>query len=368
LLTTAGCLVLAMSFAVKADAQDENANHPTVWIDLGAQAERLDGGRQTYVPAFLEDFYHLPFDPVLPMQLPSRYAVGGEGSIRFAPQESDWVFSAGVRYGRSNGKKSSEQKLPTLQTFRVKTLFGRATNTNTQAVPYHLNASATNNESHLILDFRAGKDVGLGLFGKNLSVFSFGVRFAQFADKRSAGMNGMPRFFHSGTGIKYGFRQEHDRYLGEVNLKQSFHGLGPSASWDASAILVGVQESGISFDWGLNGAVLFGRQKVSGTIHATGLHYKSYYHVNPLQHANTIYTGLHSAYHHPANLARSHSVVVPNVGAFAGLSWRYSDAKISVGYRADFFFGAMDGGIDARKTYDRNFHGPFARISIGLGG
>jgi hypothetical protein len=33
-----------------------------------------------------------------------------------------------------------------------------------------------------------------------------------------------------------------------------------------------------------------------------------------------------------------------------------------------YFLGAMDGGIDARKTYDRNFHGPFATISIGLGG
>jgi hypothetical protein len=30
------------------------------------------------------------------------------------------------------------------------------------------------------------------------------------------------------------------------------------------------------------------------------------------------------------------------------------------------FFGAMDVGIDARRTADRDFHGPFARISIGF--
>ena len=34
---------------------------------------------------------------------------------------------------------------------------------------------------------------------------------------------------------------------------------------------------------------------------------------------------------------------------------------------ADFFFGAMDGGIDARKSKNRGFYGPYASISVGLG-
>lgn len=42
--------------------------------------------------------------------------------------------------------------------------------------------------------------------------------------------------------------------------------------------------------------------------------------------------------------------------------------KISAGYRADFFFGAMDGGLDSRRTEDEKFYGPFATVSIGLGG
>jgi hypothetical protein len=37
-------------------------------------------------------------------------------------------------------------------------------------------------------------------------------------------------------------------------------------------------------------------------------------------------------------------------------------------YRADFFFGAMDGGIDTAKKENVGFYGPFATISIGLGG
>ncbi len=51
-----------------------------------------------------------------------------------------------------------------------------------------------------------------------------------------------------------------------------------------------------------------------------------------------------------------------------GLSYRYKNAKISFGYRADFLFGAMDGGIDSYKSETRGFYGPFATVSIGLGG
>jgi hypothetical protein len=32
----------------------------------------------------------------------------------------------------------------------------------------------------------------------------------------------------------------------------------------------------------------------------------------------------------------------------------------------DEFFGAMDGGLDTRKSYNQEFYGPFATISIGL--
>ena len=52
---------------------------------------------------------------------------------------------------------------------------------------------------------------------------------------------------------------------------------------------------------------------------------------------------------------------------FCGLSFRYANAKM-MGYRADFFFGAMDGGIDTGKSGNIGFYGPFAAISVGLGG
>jgi hypothetical protein len=70
----------------------------------------------------------------------------------------------------------------------------------------------------------------------------------------------------------------------------------------------------------------------------------------------------------PVTRTRSRTVTIPNVGGFAGLSYRFSNARISAGYRADFFFGAKDGGIDAADRENLGFHGPFASISVGLGG
>jgi hypothetical protein len=55
------------------------------------------------------------------------------------------------------------------------------------------------------------------------------------------------------------------------------------------------------------------------------------------------------------------------VGAFAGMSLQFSNAKTSTGYRADFFFNAVDNGINARKSENIGFYGPFASVSAGLG-
>lgn len=112
----------------------------------------------------------------------------------------------------------------------------------------------------------------------------------------------------------------------------------------------------MDLDWGANASLLFGRQKVRGHHEETG----EYFH-------GTAFTPA-SSYDHIEPVARQRSVIVPDIGGFAGLTFRHQDAKVSFGYRADFFFGAMDNGIDTRNTADVGFHGPFARISIGLGG
>lgn len=46
----------------------------------------------------------------------------------------------------------------------------------------------------------------------------------------------------------------------------------------------------------------------------------------------------------------------------------FKNFKMNAGYRADLFFHAMDGGIDTRKSENVGFYGPFASVSVGLGG
>ena len=70
----------------------------------------------------------------------------------------------------------------------------------------------------------------------------------------------------------------------------------------------------------------------------------------------------------PADRNRARNVTIPNIGGFAGISFKYADAKLALGYRADLFFNAMDGGIDTRKSENVGFYGPFATVSVGLGG
>ncbi len=145
---------------------------------------------------------------------------------------------------------------------------------------------------------------------------------------------------------------------------RSFSGIGPEISLDASATLVGQPRNGeIALDWSLNGGALIGRQKSVGS-HQTKGKLSTGFVSDPAP--GKYYNTKHYTQGLPHN--RSHMVTVPNVGATAGLSFRYSSVKISFGYRADLFFGAMDGGIDTAKTENVGFYGPFATVSVGLGG
>ena len=367
LFATASTMALCVSVGLAQTAMAEDADHPTVWIELGGQLERVTDNSEVFAPPFLEKFDPTLFHSVLPVQEPLHYSNGAEGKISFEPAGTNIVASASVRYGRSNGRKADYQRLPAIK-FPV-TVFGATKPTDSyESPPRHFNGATDNTERHLLVDFRAGKDIGVGMFGvHSSSLVSLGIRFAQFTASTHTNINGVPDFTQVGHEFKYtGLFQSHHRYTGDVDTDRSFRGLGPSLSWESSARMLGRgDDSEITIDWGVSGSVLFGRQKVSGERNITGSHYKSMQRFGlPV----VIYTGIASAYHHPSDISRTHSVIVPNVGGFAGLSYRYSNAKLSLGYRADFFFGAMDGGIETHKPYDRNFYGPFATISIGLGG
>jgi hypothetical protein len=217
-------------------------------------------------------------------------------------------------------------------------------------------------ESHTIVDFKAGRDIGVGAFGREgSSTLGIGIRYADFSLKSDTQISARPH-------IGYAFRPRNNfpfatfyQYFQSGHFARSFHGIGPSLSWNASAALAGNADGGeLTFDWGANAALLFGRQKAK-TAHGTQA-----YHLTQQSRRRSGYPLAYPTRNYHDTRARS--VTVPNLGAFAGLSLRKRNAKVSLGYRADFFFNAMDGGIDARKTEDEKFYGPFATISIGLGG
>jgi len=233
----------------------------------------------------------------------------------------------------------------------------------------------------MILDFVAGKNVGLGMFGLDgTSELSGGVRFAEFTSQSRSSIFTDPDSAHHTTGPKYRYHT----FSGSLDAKRSFHGIGPTIAWSGSVPLIGTEQDGeFTLDWGANGAVLFGRQRAAGTHKTAGANYcyagraafVGRTTACPLATPNAL-----PAYQNRANIAqvsryqrtnasnRSRMVAVPNLGGFAGISMRYTNAKFSFGYRVDEYFGAMDGGVDSRQTYDRAFYGPFAKISIGIGG
>lgn len=219
-------------------------------------------------------------------------------------------------------------------------------------------------ESHGVLDFSAGKDVGLGAFGQDAtSTISVGVRLAQFSNRSKVSATGRPEIHIGRAGFRYAISFYNYTMLAQA--ARSFRGIGPSLSWKASAALLGNKDDGeLSLEWGINGAMLFGRQKAKIN------HTTQAYHMPIIQYYGGLYDGLYYSRVYDASHphTRSRAVAIPNLGGFAGVSVKYPNVKFSLGYRADFFFGAVDAGIDERHAKNLGFNGPFASISIGLGG
>lgn len=289
------------------------------------------------------------------------------------------MLKAGIRYGRSSTHKHIHKSLPAAVANQItvppfiaqyygvpttmpcpvfKSHFQGIDITCPKAAYNHefVDSQSSQSETHAMIDFTLGKDVGIGTVGG-------GVRIAQFTTNTSAELNMDPHYnfpptihvFTGGQAQKYG-----EIYDGTTQEHRSFHGVGPEITWDASQSVLGDEDNGqVSIDWGVNAAVLFGQQRVK--IHRNVAKEKC-------QGNGGFFGACTYIYNTPTNVSRSNSVAVPNLGGYVGASVRYSNAKINFGYRVDEFFGAMDGGQDTAKKYNRGFYGPYLNISLGLGG
>jgi len=364
-----GASALALSFAATSAAKAEDTDRPTIWLQLSGDAEMLQGSSGTFSAPFFT-FPTSAFDDATSTyttpgavsggpyiygskslgqkQAPARLAIGGDAKLIFQPEDSDWLFSAEVRYGRSHKKSHTHYQGP--QVYIPFSSSGVSAQLPKYAAPFS-DTRTQESERHTVLDFQAGKDVGLGMFGSyGTSTISAGVRIAQFKMGSSTHISARPYVYHS----KYG--NHFHQYFLSGHQARSFEGIGPSLSWNASAALAGNPDRGeLTLDWGIDGALLFGRQKAK-TDHKTSAFYLKY----------GGYPSLYPARSHNAPL-RSKRVTVPELSGFIGLSAKLPHSKISIGYRGDIWFNAVDRGIDVAKKSNLTFNGPYASISIGLG-
>lgn len=370
LLATSSAAVLSICLYASGEAIAADGDRPIVWIELGGQFEQMAASQVPFEPPFSNRQPSIL--PIIPgnvqiapasLQKPLDASFGFEGKISLEPEGSDWMFSAGLRYGRSNGAKHiHHQTAPKSFDFRVGSY--------QKYIPLppsygkFADAVAHKSENHAILDFQAGKDMGLGIFGNHgQATVNVGLRFAQFRNDTQMALNSGPDPFgykYFGTAIKFPIFRPFT-YRAKLQASRSFTGFGPSISWDASTLAIGTSnDAEFTLDWGAHAALLFGRQKAN-VQHQTSEYYKA-----PPFKGNP--SGLiHPVYKIGTQHRRARSVVVPNIGAMAGVSLKFPNAKVSLGYRADFFFGAMDTGLDTHKSTTRGFYGPYASISFGLG-
>ncbi len=370
LLTNVSSLALLgfAGIATSAPATAADDDHPVIWIELGGQFERLDGAPQLFSPPFFDKATPADLAVLVGSQRPPLYSNGFDGKIAFTPNDSDWVFSGAVRYGRAKIARQLHHQTSDSPIHFTINGFGT---TRTLPLSQFADAETISQESHTILDFQAGKDFGLGLFSAHgSSVVSAGVRFAQFTASTQATLHARPlysngpKFTDPGKYKSVPAEKYKQTYTAFVRSKRNTVAIGPSLSWDASMPVVGNgSDMTFNFDWGVNAAILFGRQRTKIHHQTTGYHYSK----QKYSRGNDAIR--HGSYAHgPYNHTRSRTVTIPNVGGFAGVTLKFPNIKFSLGYRADFFLGAVDGGIDAAHRENIGFYGPFATISVGIGG
>lgn len=362
LFASTSAFVVGVGCGGSVQAADDG--RPTFWIEGGWHFESIAQRNDFFAPPLDATTRAAGFPSLTEAQGALGRTYGGEGSLSFQPKGSDWIFTASARYGRVQTRRQNHNE-KTIVGPQMKQWYFNGINANIPVTPtfdaYAIGFS-TNNETHAVVDFQAGKDIGIGMLGRGThSVISFGVRYAQMSAKSDAQSHANPAvvFEQQITHLnpyrsKYQIFSSFDRSGASTRRWDSLRALGPSLSLKNTTGFLGTVDDGqLALEWGVNAAILFGRQKATSTHQSSVLH-----------HAGRTYSGV---VHAPVTYERSRRVTVPNVGGFAGLSYRLSNAKLSAGYRADFFFGAKDVGLETRKITDVGFHGPYATFSVGLG-
>lgn len=338
LLATVSVLALAVS-TTKAAAED-----PTVWITIGGGLQQISASEQPWTPGFIAGPDAGPFAGSFPsIQKSPRLGYEVDTAISLQLPDSDWKFSASLRYGKAahSDTRNKHQNI----TAYVSGLYGT-----------NYDASTRTGESNKLLDFTVGRDVGIGLFdGRGHSTLSAGVRIAQLHSTTD---------YHASSAFFVTYNSFNTNEP-DVRISRKFRGVGPLVAWDATTPLASNPEYGeLAMDWGINATLLFGRQTVIQTT--DGAYHQRSRVSYPTPSGNSYLKHVNHAQYATGVTLRRTNKTVPTLGAYLAATYRLPSAKFSLGYRADLFFGAIDGGAGSRQETDRGFFGPYASFSIGL--
>jgi len=346
-------------------------------IEFGGLYGPFNGDHDPLAPpgiAFAEHPY--------PLDIQNDLDWGASGGVKltYQPNPNGWSINGGIRYGRAAGSAEAHPKWAVTGGDR----FGPATNAiiagltglpiefinertagkyfspSAEGIYEYATTTASNEESFDIADFGVGRDVGLGRLGT--SQLSAGLRYAKLRSASAAVLHGRPLVVVPESDVvKYGW--EMHRFHGVANMSREFEGVGPAVDWDLSFPVLGDADKAgrLDLDIGVGGSVLWGRQQttISGEIHGD----------SDLRQRHPFAGGeLIDSYSTPLAIHRSTSAATPEVNANLGLSFNLSGLKVSGGYRVERYFGAIDGGVMRHKAYDRQYDGPYFKVSFGFGG
>lgn len=338
LLAGASAIALMISSSSTGAAEAGETDRPLIWLEAGGQFDQLYDSQLRGVPDFATGYSVGPLaGQYTSIQRAPQFGYDADASILYQPDGSPWQLFAAAHIGRArrNGSVSITQHQSSFGRYGTYTRYDGAVH---------------NSESHDVVDFQVGKDVGLGTLKSGMaSAIRLGVRFAQLRSRSDIHISTEAPLSRFGTA----FNDVRSR------ISRDFLGFGPSITWDASVPVGGSQSDGqLSLDWTVNAALLIGRQKMAEDTTAS---YQGQYF-----NSNTGSYVVRRQVLHPDRL-RQQNVTVPNLGGSIGVSYRMRDAKLSFGYRADWYHDVLDGGIDSWRPSNRGFFGPYASISVGLG-
>jgi iron complex outermembrane recepter protein len=315
-----------------------------------------------------------PADLPFPLKPQNDLDWGSGGGVKFTYQPSPhgWNVSAAVRYGRAVGSGTPHSNKRNNGECYAN-IFDCQEDPLKYAVQPNRFYSFTdqvinNSESHAIVDFMVGKDLGLGVWGGRRadSNVSVGLTYGHFKSMSSAVLHGRPDLYLPTNILTiddsgYHVSQTHEHvFNAKLTEDREFNGAGPAITWEGSLPLFGDAERAgrIDLDTGVGAAVLFGKQKTkvqeeADGVYASGIKWPKY---------------VGSQYQTSFSDRRTKSVSVPSLRANLGLTYTLGGVKLSGGYRVERYYKVFDAGIENRKTYDRSFDGVYAKVSIGFGG